>query len=78
VTVVILMREGNENPGIKQLWAHAPSKEGPEVKPEGVNFNPANLLPREMKFFHYEGSLPTAVQREHDVLRAQGANQHLA
>ena len=59
VTVVILMREGNENPGIKQLWAHAPAKEGPEAKPEGVNFNPANLLPREMKFFHYEGSLPT-------------------
>ncbi len=59
VTVVVLLKEGNENPGIKQLWSHMPSKEGPEVKPEGVNFNPANLLPREMKFFRYDGSLST-------------------
>jgi carbonic anhydrase len=57
VTVVVLLREGNENPGIKQLWSHAPAKEGPEVQPEGVNFNPANLLPRELKFFTYDGSL---------------------
>ena len=59
VTVVVLLKEGNENPGIKQLWSHMPSKEGPEVKPEGVNFNPANLLPREMDFYSYQGSLTT-------------------
>lgn len=58
VTVVVLLREGNENPGIKLLWSHAPAKEGPEVQLEGVTFNPANLLPRELKFFTYEGSLP--------------------
>ena len=59
VTVVVLLREGNENPGIKLLWSHAPAKEGPEVQPDGVSFNPANLLPRELKFFTYEGSLVT-------------------
>jgi carbonic anhydrase len=59
VTVVVLLKEGNENPGIKLLWSHMPSKEGPEVKPEGVTFNPANFLPREMKFFRYDGSLST-------------------
>ncbi len=59
VTVVVLMREGNENPGIKQIWNSAPKAEGPEVKPDGVTFNPANLLPRDMKFFMYDGSLTT-------------------
>jgi len=54
-----MLREGNENPGIKTLWTHAPKKESAEVSPEGVTFNPTNLLPREMDFFHYDGSLTT-------------------
>ena len=57
--LAVMLREGNENPGIKTLWTHAPKAEGPEVLPEGVMFNPANLLPREMDFFHYDGSLTT-------------------
>ena len=55
----VLLKEGNENPGIKTLWANLPAKEGPEVMPENVSFNPTNLLPREMDFFSYEGSLTT-------------------
>jgi carbonic anhydrase len=55
----VMLREGNENPGIKTLWTHAPKAEGPEVVPDGVMFNPGNLLPREMDFFHYDGSLTT-------------------
>ncbi len=55
----VLLKEGNENPGIKTLWANAPQTEGPEVEPEGVMFNPANLLPREYEFYSYEGSLTT-------------------
>ena len=55
----VLLQEGNENPGIKTLWSHAPTKEGPEVAPDNVAFNPTNLLPREMEFFHYDGSLTT-------------------
>ena len=55
----VLLQEGNENPGIKTLWSYAPPKEGPEVTPENVAFNPTNLLPREMEFFHYDGSLTT-------------------
>jgi carbonic anhydrase len=57
--LAVMLREGNENPGIKTLWTHAPAKEGPEVVPDGLMFNPANLLPREMDFFHYDGSLTT-------------------
>jgi carbonic anhydrase len=55
----VLLKEGNENPGIKALWTHAPPNEGPEIAPEGVMFNPANLLPREYEFYSYEGSLTT-------------------
>ena len=55
----VLLQEGNENPGIKTLWSYAPPKEGPEVAPDNVAFNPSNLLPREMEFFHYDGSLTT-------------------
>ncbi len=57
--LAVMLREGNENPGIKTLWTHAPKAEGPEVVPDGVMFNPANLLPKEMDFFHYDGSLTT-------------------
>ncbi|MDH4478978.1 MAG: carbonic anhydrase family protein [Rhodoferax sp.] len=57
--VGVLLKEGNENPGIKTLWTHMPMEEGPEVTPEGVSFNPANLLPREFDFYSYEGSLTT-------------------
>ena len=55
----VMLREGNENAGIKTLWTHAPKTEGPEVVPDGVMFNPANLLPKELDFFHYDGSLTT-------------------
>lgn len=55
----VLLQMGNENPMIKTLWDHAPVKKGPEVQPEGVAFNPANLLPRELDFYHYDGSLTT-------------------
>ena len=55
----VLLQEGNENPGIKTLWSHAPTKEGPEVAPDNIAFNPGNLLPRELEFFHFDGSLTT-------------------
>ena len=59
VVLGVLLKEGNENPGIKTLWANMPLEEGPEVTPEGVKFNPGSLLPREFDFFSYEGSLTT-------------------
>lgn len=55
----VLLKEGNENPGIKALWAHAPAAEGPELVVNDVSFNPGNLLPREFDFYSYEGSLTT-------------------
>ena len=57
--LAVMLKEGNENPGINKLWTYAPESEGPEVVPDGVMFNPANLLPREYEFYSYEGSLTT-------------------
>lgn len=54
----VLVKEGNENPNIQTIWKNMPTQEGTN-KPEGVRFNPANLLPREKDFWSYEGSLTT-------------------
>jgi len=59
VVIGVMVKEGNENPGIRTLWSHAPDKEGPAVSPEGVKFNPGNLLPRERDYYTYQGSLTT-------------------
>ena len=59
VVIGVMVKEGNENPGIRTLWTHAPGKEGPAVSPEGVKFNPGNLLPRERDYYTYQGSLTT-------------------
>jgi carbonic anhydrase len=55
----VLLKEGNENPNIKTLWANLPAGEGPPVDVPEVTFNPANLLPKELDFWSYEGSLTT-------------------
>lgn len=54
----VLVKEGNENPGIRTIWNNMPTQEGTN-EPEGVRFNPGNLLPREKDFWSYEGSLTT-------------------
>ena len=55
----VLLKEGNENPNIKTLWSNLPAAEGPPVDVPDVIFNPANLLPRELDFWSYDGSLTT-------------------
>ena len=55
----VLLKEGNENPNIKTLWSNLPAGEGPPVDVPSVTFNPASLLPKELDFWSYEGSLTT-------------------
>jgi len=55
----VLLNEGKDNPSIKTLWANLPPKEGVEYLPEKVSFNPGSMLPKELGFFNYEGSLTT-------------------
>ncbi len=55
----VLLNEGKDNDAIKVLWDNAPKSEGPEVMPEKVKFNPANLVPAALTHYSYEGSLTT-------------------
>jgi carbonic anhydrase len=41
------------------LWANLPPKEGVEYLPEKVSFNPGSMMPKELGFYNYEGSLTT-------------------
>lgn len=63
--VAVLMQAGRENATIEQLWAHMPKTEN-KVLPDfshqeqeiaGVEVNPAGLLPGDLAYFVYEGSV---------------------
>jgi len=55
----VLLNEGKDSAAIKTLWANLPPKEGEEFLPAKVTFNPASMLPKDMGFYNYEGSLTT-------------------
>jgi carbonic anhydrase len=55
----VMLNEGKDSAAIKTLWANLPPKEGEEFLPAKVTFNPSSLLPKEMGFYNYEGSLTT-------------------
>lgn len=55
----VLLNEGKDNAAIKTLWANLPPKEGEEFVPQKVSFNPGSMLPKELGFYNYEGSLTT-------------------
>jgi len=57
--VGVLINEGAENPLIKQLWSHAPTKEGPEVAVAGASIDPKGLMPAKLNYYAYDGSLTT-------------------
>jgi carbonic anhydrase len=55
----VMLNEGKDSAAIKTLWANLPPKEGEEFLPPKVTFNPGSMLPKEMAFYNYEGSLTT-------------------
>jgi carbonic anhydrase len=55
----VMLNEGKDSAAIKTLWANLPPKEMEEYLPAKVMFNPASMLPKEMGFYNYEGSLTT-------------------
>jgi len=55
----IMMKEGAENSLIKSLWAHLPAAAGQKESVSDVNINVADLLPKDMTYFNYSGSLTT-------------------
>ena len=57
--VGVLLNEGNENATLKTIFAAAPKAEGPEVVVKGAKMNPASLLPANLGYYSFEGSLTT-------------------
>lgn len=55
----VLLKEGAENATLRTLWAHAPMREGPEVVVPGAKINPAALIPKDLHYYSFEGSLTT-------------------
>ena len=56
--VGIMMKKGAAHPAINTIWEHIPGKEEMSAV-EGVAIDAANLLPKNMTYFSYEGSLTT-------------------
>ena len=60
LTVIgILFKEGETNPFLDKLWAHMPDRIGKEVVVEEEKINVTELLPDDMKYYLYNGSLTT-------------------
>ena len=55
--VAVLLKAGQENSLIKRIWAHMPESESVEQEFPGVEVNPAELLPHDMGYYTYMGSL---------------------
>jgi carbonic anhydrase len=54
----IMIAEGAENPTLAKFWGQIPDKEGPPVKTK-IEVNAADLLPRNTRYWNYDGSLTT-------------------
>lgn len=56
--IAVLMKKGDNNPLIEKIWKHLPSHEG-EYSKAAIHINAADLLPEELSYYHYAGSLTT-------------------
>lgn len=55
--VAVLLKAGSANATVQKIWDHMPKTEGKEQDIPGVEVNPADLLPRELAYYTYIGSL---------------------
>ncbi len=55
----VLVKGGEENAELAKIIEHIPNESGHEAKINGVNVDPAQLLPADKRYFSYEGSLTT-------------------
>ncbi len=55
--VAVLLKTGRANPTMQQIWEHMPEAAGKEEEVPGVEVNPAALLPSDLAYYTYTGSL---------------------
>jgi carbonic anhydrase len=57
VAIAVLLKSGNENPLIRDIWSHIPKEIGKEAEFKKVMINAADLLPADQNYFAFDGSL---------------------
>jgi carbonic anhydrase len=57
VGVVVFLKEGPANPAVQQIWDHMAMAKSAEEEIRGVQVNPADLMPRGLGYYQYEGSI---------------------
>jgi carbonic anhydrase len=55
--VAVLLTAGKANPTVEQLWDHMPKVVGTEDSIVGVEIAPGSLLPQDLGYYTYSGSL---------------------
>ena len=57
IGVAVLLKAGRANATVQQIWDHLPTTKGDEHAIPGVVISPAGLLPRDLAYYTYVGSL---------------------
>ena len=55
--VTVFLREGSNSATVQKLWDHMPTTVGPETEIPGVEIDPAALLPHDLTYYRYMGSI---------------------
>jgi carbonic anhydrase len=55
--VAVLLKTGSANATMRKIWDHMPMSKGNEEEIAGVEIDPAGLLPRDLAYYAYMGSL---------------------
>ncbi|MYB77109.1 MAG: carbonic anhydrase family protein [Chloroflexi bacterium] len=57
--VGVFLAAGQQNEALQPVWAHMPAAAGEELQVQGVTINAADLLPADLAYYSYMGSLTT-------------------
>jgi carbonic anhydrase len=57
IGVVVLLEPGPANATVQQIWDRMPMTSGGEEEIPGVELNPAGLLPQQLGYYQYQGSV---------------------
>lgn len=57
--VGVFLTAGQQNEALQPVWAHMPAAVGEERQVQGVTINAADLLPADLSYYSYVGSLTT-------------------
>lgn len=63
--VAVFLKRGRANAEIQKIWDHMPPKKSDEEEVRGVEIDAAGMLPRDLGYYRYMGSLTAPPCTEH-------------